>query len=72
MRKYRPDFVVRLKSGNMLVVETKGLQDAQTDAKHRALEKWVAAVNQHGGFGEWSAAMATIPGEIKGILSRLN
>ena len=70
VRKYRPDFIVQLKSGDMLVLETKGQQDEQTDAKHRALEKWVAAVNQHGGFGKWSAAMATSPGEIKGILAR--
>ena len=55
-----------------LVLETKGQQDEQTAAKHRALEKWVAAVNQKGGFGKWSAAMSTSPGEIKGILSRLN
>ena len=70
VRKYRPDFIVRLKSGEMMVLETKGQQDEQTNAKRRALELWVKAVNQHGGFGKWSAPMATSPGEIKGILAR--
>ena len=70
VRKYRPDFIVRLESGDMLVLETKGQQDEQTDAKRRALELWVRAVNQHGGFGKWSAEMATTPGQIKGILAR--
>ena len=70
VRKYRPDFVVRLRSGEMMVLETKGQQNEQTDAKRRALETWIRAVNQHGGFGKWSSAMATSPGEIKGILQR--
>ena len=72
VRKYRPDFIIRLKQGDILVLETKAQQDAQADAKHRVLEKWVGAVNQHGWFWKWSEAMTTGPGEIKGILSRLN
>ena len=68
--KYRPDFIVRLKSREMMVLETKGQQDERTDAKRRALELWVKAVNQHGGFGKWSSAMATSPGQIKEILHR--
>ena len=51
-------------------IGTKGQQDEQTDAKRRALELWVKAVNQHGGFGKWSSKMATTPGQIKGILHR--
>ena len=68
VRKYRPDFIVRLKSGNMLVLETKGKPDEQSRAKRRALEQWTKAVNQHGGFGYWSADIAYQPGEIKDIL----
>ena len=68
VRKYRPDFIVRLKSGNMLVLETKGKPDEQSHAKRRALEQWTQAVNQHGGFGYWSADIAYQPGEIKDIL----
>ena len=70
VRKYRPDFIIRFKSGNMLALETKGEPDGQSQAKRRALEQWVEAVNQHGGFCRWSAAVSTNPGDIKDILAR--
>ena len=70
VRKYRPDYIVRLKTGDMLVLETKGQPDQQTQAKRRALEQWTHAINQHGGFGHWVAAVSTDPGDVKGILAR--
>ncbi len=70
VRKYRPDFLIRLKSGNMLVLETKGQVDDQSEAKRHALEQWSAAVNQHGGFGLWSADISTSPGDLRGILEK--
>ena len=69
VRKYRPDFIIRLKSGNMLVLETKGQPDEQSYSKRRALEQWTQAVNQHGGFGRWSSDVSYNPGDIKDILS---
>ena len=68
VRKYRPDYIIRLKTGNMLVLETKGQPDQQTQAKRRTLEQWAQAVNQHGGFGRWSADESTDPGDVKDIL----
>ena len=68
VRKYRPDFIIRLKTGNMLVLETKGQPDQQTQAKRRTLQQWTQAVNQHGGFGRWSADESTDPGDVKNIL----
>ena len=65
VRKYRPDFLVRLKSGDMLVLETKGQDDDQSRAKRRFLEEWIRAVNQHGGFGHWRSAISRDPGDIK-------
>ena len=70
VRKYRPDFIIRLRSGKVLVLETKGQPDEQSYSKRRALEQWVQAVNQHGGFGRWSAAVSYGPGDIKDILLR--
>ncbi len=70
VRKYRPDYIIRLKTGNMLVLETKGQPDQQTQAKRRALEQWTEAVNQHGGFGQWSADVSTDPGNVKDILAK--
>ena len=68
VRKYRPDYIIRLKTGNMLVLETKGQPDQQTQAKRRTLEQWAQAVNQHGGFGRWSADESMDPGDVKDIL----
>ncbi len=68
VRKYRPDFLVRLRSGDMLVLETKGLDTEQDKVKRRYLEEWAQAVNAHGGFGRWCCEVAKAPGEIRDIL----
>ena len=70
VRKYRPDFIIRLRSGNTLILETKGQPDEQSYSKRRALEQWIEAVNQHGGFGRWSADVSYSPGDIKNILAK--
>lgn len=71
VRKYRPDFLVRLKNGEMLVLETKGQDTEQDRVKRRYLEEWIQAVNAHGGFGRWAAAVVKNPGEIHDILTRV-
>ena len=68
VRKYRPDFLIRLKSGDVLVLETKGIDDDQNRTKRRFLDEWTKAVNLHGGFGRWTAAVSRDPGDIKDIL----
>jgi type III restriction enzyme len=72
IRKYRPDFLVRLKSGDMLVLETKGQDTEQDRLKRRYLDEWIQAVNAHGGFGRWIAAVARNPGEIREILVQVS
>ena len=68
VRKYRPDFLVRLKNGDMLILETKGQDTEQDKVKRRYLDEWCQAVNVHGGFGRWRWAVARRPGEIRDIL----
>ena len=68
VRKYRPDFLVRLKSGHHLVLETKGQDTEQDKVKRRYLDEWTQAVNTHGGFGHWRWAVVKAPGEIRDIL----
>ncbi|MFS8816114.1 DEAD/DEAH box helicase family protein [Synechococcus sp. R60.4] len=68
VRKYRPDFLVRLANGDMLILETKG-QDTELDrVKRRYLDEWVQAVNAHGAFGRWRWKVARYPGEIRDTL----
>jgi type III restriction enzyme len=52
--RYRPDFVIRLKSGALLLLEGKGVADEKDDAKATAARRWVQAVNTWGGLGVWS------------------
>jgi type III restriction enzyme len=70
VRRYRPDFLIRLKNGTTLVLEVKG-QDSDLDrTKRRALSEWVEAVNAHGGFGEWSCDVSFATSDLAEILSR--
>ncbi|WP_420615092.1 BPTD_3080 family restriction endonuclease [Candidatus Palauibacter sp.] len=70
VRKYRPDFLIRLASGDMLVLETKGQDTDRDRTKRRFLAEWIEAVNAHGGFGRWSYDVSLSPGDIHGILAR--
>lgn len=52
-RKYVPDFLIRLANGKHLVLEIKGEDSEQNRNKRMALDSWVHAVNERGGFGVW-------------------
>jgi type III restriction enzyme len=68
VRKYRPDFLVRLITGTMLVLEVKGQDSPQNDAKRAALEEWTRAVSEHGGFGRWLWAVSRAPSDVQDIM----
>jgi len=70
VRKYRPDFLIRLNTGDMLILETKGQDTEQERVKRRFLDEWVNAVNAQGGFGPWRWDVALQPGAIQDILAR--
>ena len=70
VRKYRPDFLIRLKSGDTLVLETKGRERDMDRTKRRFLEEWIRAVNAHGGFGRWTCDVSRAPSDVLDILAR--
>jgi len=70
VRKYRPDFLIQLSSGNHLVLETKGKDTDQDQTKRRFLAEWTDAVNQHGGFGAWFWDVSRDPADINDIIRR--
>ena len=70
VKRYLPDFLIRFKSGNHLILETKGQDSEQDRTKRRFLSQWVKAVNAHGSFGRWSWDVSKAPGEIEYILAR--
>jgi type III restriction enzyme len=70
--KYIPDFLVRLKMDGgpdvTLIVEVKGYEKEQDRAKYAAAEKWVRAVNHHGGFGAWAFLVCKEPNRLGEML----
>lgn len=70
VRKYRPDFLIRLTSGEHLILETKGQDTEQDQVKRRFLDEWVKAVNQHTSFGRWHWEVSKNPADLPDILIR--
>ena len=68
VRKYRPDFLIRLASDEMLILEVKGQETGQDRAKHAAAEEWVQAVTAHGGFGRWRFAVSYASADLADLL----
>jgi type III restriction enzyme len=69
VKKYRPDFIVKLVNGEYLILETKGQPSERDKAKRGFLDEWVQAVNQHGGFGKWRAERSEHSDDLMGILT---
>ncbi len=72
VKRYRPDFLIRLTNGTTLVLETKGQESQQDHTKRDFLAEWVKAVNAHGGFGKWTSAVSYSPADLRGILAKAN
>ena len=80
MRRYIPDFLARIDTGNEetlnLVLEMKGQRDESDKAKAQTTrEMWVPGVNALGGYGRWAFAEFTDPytteEEFKAFVSKL-
>lgn len=69
-RKFVADFLIRLANGKTLVLEIKGEDSDQNKAKRAALDLWVKAVNERGGFGVWCWDVAFEPSHVDDIVSR--
>ncbi len=68
IRKFRPDYLVRLANGKKLVLEVKGQDNQEQQTKREFLAEWVRAVNGQGGFGTWAADVSRYPSDINEIL----
>lgn len=68
VRKYRPDFLIRLTNGRILVLEVKGQDSQENQTKREFLAEWVKAVNEHRGFGDWAWAVSRQPKDVTTLL----
>lgn len=69
-RRYVPDFLIRLANGRHLILEIKGEDSPQNQAKLAAMRAWVEGVNTKGGFGVWCHDVAYEMAKIQDILER--
>jgi len=72
VRKFRPDYLIRLKNGKMLVLEVKGQDTHESKTKREFLDEWTRAVNQHGSFGTWAQDVSFTPRDLPSILQKHN
>ena len=70
IHKFRPDYLIRLINGRMLVLEVKGQDDQQQQTKREFLTEWCRAVNTHGAFGTWESDVSRNPNDIYEILGK--
>lgn len=70
IRKYYPDFIIRLANDEYLILETKGVDNQQNQTKREFLNEWVEAVNAHGGFGRWHWDVSFHPSDMESILKK--
>ena len=68
---YEPDFIVRLRNSMNVVLEIKGKQYEDTDAKHQAAKRWVSAVNHWGRLGQWDFLVCREPQRLGEGFTRL-
>ncbi len=72
VRKYRPDFLIKLKNGSFLILEIKN-RDREIDLiKRKYLDEWVNTVNQYGSFGKWQWAISREATDLPEILAKAN
>ena len=72
IRRYFPDFIIKLKNGEHLILETKGQDSAQNKTKRAFLDEWCKAVTQHGGFGKWHWIVSFDPNDLEKLLHDAN
>jgi type III restriction enzyme len=68
--KYRPDFLIRLRDGRVLILEVKGQETSRDRAKRAALGEWVDAVNADARFGKWCWGVSRSPSDVLDILAK--
>lgn len=73
--EYYPDYIVKVKHKDgyiiNLILEVKGYESEKDRAKETAAQKWVYAVNHHGGYGVWRLFVGTSRNLANAIIEKL-
>lgn len=69
-RNFVPDYLIRFTNGKTLVLEVKGQDSQQNAEKRSAMDKWIEAVNDQGGFGQWAFETLFDPAKARDMIER--
>jgi len=67
---YYPDFLIKLINAKTLVLETKGEDSPQVQAKRLALAEWIETVNSLKEYGEWCSDISFSVADVDGIIAK--
>ena len=70
VRKYLPDYLIRLDNGKTLILETKGQETRRDVEKRKALSEWVSTINNLGEYGQWCNAVSYNIADVDGIIAQ--
>ena len=70
VRKYVPDFLIKLDNGKTLVLETKGQMTRKDKEKRKALSMWVEIVNEAKEYGIWCNDVSLNVADVDGIIDK--
>ncbi len=72
---YIPDYIIKLQCNDgselNVLLEVKGFESEKDRAKRVAAQRWIEAVNHHGGFGKWVLLNCRDPNRITQTLEKL-
>lgn len=71
VHKYRPDFIVKLKNGDFLILETKGQETKKDKVKRKYLREWIKAINECKSFGRWHFEFSSNVKDVEIIIKRI-
>jgi type III restriction enzyme len=70
VRKYTPDFLIKLTNGKTLILETKGQETRRDKEKRKALSEWVKAINSCNDFGVFCNDVSYDIADVDGIIDK--
>ena len=65
VKKYRPDYIIKIDEKEFVILETKGKITEMDKAKQAAAEEWTRGINNTKKFGTWQYKLSNDPSDIK-------
>ena len=70
VRKYLPDYLIKLDNGKTLILEVKGQETRRDIEKRKALKEWVSTINNTEEFEKWCNDVSYSIADLDGIIQK--